>query len=267
MSETAGTAPGSQSTSDVAREQGQQVKGTAKDAASNVGGTAAERGRDIKDQAQGHARNIAGNAQSQLKGHAQEETQRAGAALDTAGSQLRALAEGRVDEAGAFGDYIGQAADAVGRWADTINDRGFDGLLDDLRSLGRRRPGAFLLGALAAGVVTARFGRNLAQEMGNGSGGSQSELPSGTSTGTGRATSDESYYAEGGDRASQGVGTDERETIVGYATDDRAVVTPGSDRYAEETAGERPVAPPAAAPRDEDLEYRPIDVDEEGRSR
>lgn len=239
MSETPGsTAPGSQSTSDVAREQGQQVKGTAKDAASNVGGTAAERGRDIKDQAQGHARNIAGNAQSQLKGHAQEETQRAGTALGTAGSQLRALAEGRADEAGAFGDYIGQAADAVERWADTINERGFDGLLDDLRSLGRRRPGAFLLGALAAGVVTARFGRNLAQEMGDGSGGSQSELSSGTSSGTAQVT------AGGG--TTQSAGTDEGDTIVGYATDDRGVVT---------TSGE------------EDLAYRPIDVDEEGRTR
>lgn len=264
MSDTARTtSPGDQSTTDVAREQGQQVKGTAKDAASNVGGTAADRGRDVRRQAQGHAREIAGNAQSQLKGHAQDETQRAGAALSTAGTQLRALADGRVDEAGVFGEYVGQAADTVNRWADTINDRGFDSLLDDLRSLGRRRPGTFLLGALAAGVVAARFGRNLAQEMGNGSGGSQ--LTSTTSTGTDQGGTGQTSAGDG-DYASQDLG-DERDTIVGYATDDRSVVSAGSDRYGQETAPDRPVAPPASAPRDEDLEHRPVDVDEEGRSR
>jgi hypothetical protein len=44
-----------------------------------------------------------------------------------------------------------------------------------MRSVARRRPGAFLLGAVAAGVVAGRFGRNLREEMsddsGNGSSG------------------------------------------------------------------------------------------------
>lgn len=150
---------------DVAQQEKEQITGTAKDSASAVGDTAARRGQELKDQARGHARELARSAQRQLRSHAQQETERAGTAMNVAADRLRALADGRIDEAGVFGTYVEQAADVVGRWADTVNDRGFDGLFDDLRSLGRRRPGAFLGGALLTGVLVGRFGRNIAQEL------------------------------------------------------------------------------------------------------
>jgi len=152
-------------TKQVAREQGQQVKGSAKDAASNVAGTAGERAREVRQQAGTHARGIAGEATRQLRGRAEQETERAGGALSNAGNQLQALAEGRIDDAGVFGDYARQAADSVNRWADSVQERGLDGLVDDLRGYARRRPGMFLLSAVAAGVVAGRFGRNLREEM------------------------------------------------------------------------------------------------------
>ena len=88
----------------------------------------------------------------------------------------------------------------VNRQADAINDRGFDGLLDDLRSFGRRRPGAFLFGALAAGVLVGRFGRNVSQDLGDD--GSASALTQQTgehsvgSTSTGSAGIDAPFVAE-----------------------------------------------------------------------
>jgi hypothetical protein len=155
----------SATTADVARQQGEQLKGTARDAASNVGDTATAHGREIADQTRVHVRRMAEDARGTLRGRAQQETERAGSALSQAGSQLQALADGKIDDAGVFGDYLRQAADSVNRWADAVQDRGVDGLLDDLRSYGRRRPGMFLLGAVAAGVVVARFGRNVAPEL------------------------------------------------------------------------------------------------------
>jgi hypothetical protein len=163
---------GDRDTSQVAREQGQQVKSSAQDAASNVAGTAGEKARDIKDQAGSHARGVVVEARQQVRGRVEQETERAGGALSNAGSQLQALAEGRTDEAGVFGEYAQQAAQVVNRWADSVQDRGLDGLLDDLRSVARRRPGAFLLGAVAAGVIAGRFGRNLREEMSDSDGGS-----------------------------------------------------------------------------------------------
>jgi hypothetical protein len=248
----------------------------------------------MQGQVKGHARDLARTAQHQLRGHAQEETQRAGTALSNAGDQLRALADGRVDDAGVLGDYVEQAADAVNRWAETINDRGFDGLLDDLRSLGRRRPGAFLGGALLAGVLVGRFGRNVAQEVGDDD---RSALPGGTGAparGAGH-TPGGGYEPVGGGTggtatpasrsdapppatAPQGidevrptgqsldVGADRSDDmIVGYASDDQGVVVDPAGRTADDVAPERPVAPPDEV-TDDDLEYRPIDADQ-GRHR
>lgn len=178
MSESTSTT--GRDTSQVAREQGRQVKGSAQDAASNVAGTAGERARDIKQQAGTHARGVAQEAGRQMRGRAQQETERAGTALSSAGSQLQALAEGRTDDAGVFGEYAQQAADSVNRWADSVQERGFDGLVDDLRTFGRRRPGMFLLSAVAAGVVAGRLGRNLREEMSDDGSGTATS-PSGPS--------------------------------------------------------------------------------------
>jgi hypothetical protein len=234
----------------AARQEKEQVKGTAKDAASNVGDAASRRGRQLQGEAKGHARDLARNAQHQLRGHAQEETQRAGSALSTAGDQLRALADGRIDDAGVFGDYVEQAADAVNRWADTINDRGFDGLLDDLRSVGRRRPGMFLGGALLAGVLAGRFGRNVAQELRD----DQPALPSDTST-----TSAASSTAGGR--------TYSADEPVGGGTEPYSADEPvgGTQPYADEpvgggtkpfAGGPDPAATPGTTPGDID-EVRP----------
>lgn len=169
MNESTPTTHAERDAPDLAREQGQQLKGSAQDAASNVRDTAGAHARDLSQQTRSHARNIAGDASQQLWDRAEQETGRAGSALAQAGSQLQALAEGRTDDAGVFGDYAGQAAQAVNRWADAVQDRGLGGLLDDLRSVARRRPGAFLVGAVAAGVIAGRFGRNLREEMSDGS--------------------------------------------------------------------------------------------------
>jgi hypothetical protein len=163
------TGIGDRDTSQVAREQGQDVKDSARDAASNVAATAGERAHDIKDQAGSHVRGIAGEVGRQLRDRIEQETERAGSALGQAGSQLQALTEGRTDEAGAFAEYAEKAAQALNRWADAIQDRGLDGLVDDLRRFAQRRPGAFLLGTGAAGVIAGRLGRNLRGEMSDSS--------------------------------------------------------------------------------------------------
>lgn len=261
MSEYETRPSGGTDTTDVARQEGQRMQGTAKDAASSVGDTATARGQQLKGQARQHARGIADDARRQLRGHAQEETQRAGTALGTAGDQLRALADGRVDEAGVLRDYIQTAADTVGHWADTVQDRGLDGLLDDLRSFGRRRPGVFLAGALAAGVVAGRVGRNAAQELGDepagGGGGAGDRSGAGQrDTSSGQSGDPSSNPSSGQPRGA----SDGDDMIVGYASDDSAVVASPGGTTAEQTSDERPVAPPRAA---DDVGYRSIDVDRE----
>ena len=51
----------------------------------------------------------------------------------------------------------------------------------------------------------------------------------------------------------------DHDVIVGYASDDSAVVVSPGGRTADETAADRPIAPPHA----EDVERRPLDIDQE----
>lgn len=239
---------GDRGTSQVAREQGQQVKGSAQDAASNVAGTAGDKARDLRGQAGQHARGIANEATRQLRGRAQDETDRAGQGLSAAGGQLQALAEGRIDDAGVFGDYARQAADAVNQWAETVQNRGFDGLIDDARGFARRRPGVFLAGAVAAGLLAGRLGRNLREEMsddsGSGTSGSGTTGASSTS-GTSGALSAGSTGQRGSSTPSTPPTTPPRKTSA--SGDDDLIV------------GRQTVDPTSGRSRD-DVDYEPIDV-------
>lgn len=73
-------------------------------------------------------------------------------------------------------DEVAQQAQSV---ASTVADEtshvgttGFDGMVDDVESFARRRPGAFLAGAAVAGVAASRLGRGdqASEQEQNGSG-------------------------------------------------------------------------------------------------
>jgi hypothetical protein len=84
--------------------------------------------------------------------------------------QADALAAGRVDEAGNVADYVRRAGDQVGRVADHLEQRGVDGVVNDVQDFARRRPGAFLLGCATAGFVTGRLLRGGAAGSGSSDG-------------------------------------------------------------------------------------------------
>lgn len=237
--------------SDAARQEGERMKGTAKDAASNVGDTATQRGQEVKRQATEHARSITRDATKQVRSRADQETQRAGAALGNAGSQLQALADGNIDEAGAFGEYVRQAADSVNRWADTVQNRGLDGLLDDMRDIGRRRPGMFLGGALIAGVLVGRFGRNVAPELTEGD---DNPLPKPV---TEASTSSDDSSESSNTFASSDSSDFDTSSEFGRAPELNTPRTSGRVTTADERDDDLIVG---HASEDRDLDFEPIDV-------
>jgi hypothetical protein len=144
---------------DEAREQGRQVADTAKGEARSVAETAKGQAGRVADEAKAQGRNLVSEAKTQFKDQAQGQTDRAAGLANDLASQFRALSEGRTEDAGELQRYAQQATDQVERFAQRLNDRGFDGLVDDLSGFARRRPGVFLLGAAAAGFVTGRLVR------------------------------------------------------------------------------------------------------------
>jgi len=171
----------------TAMEKGQEVAGTAAEKGREVAETAMERGKevaesarsqaaDLASEATAQARNVVDDAKHQVKNQAQVQTDQIADALRRLEEQARALLEGRPDEAGPIKDYARQAADQIGRLAERTQSRGLDGLIQELQSFGRNRPGTFLAGAAAAGFVAARMMRAGAIQ--------QAARPSGTDGGS-----------------------------------------------------------------------------------
>ena len=158
------TGPGEQSaaaaTVGSARSQAAELGGEVGGQAKVVAGQAAAQARLTVDEARTQARRLAGQARHELLGQADSKAGQAAAGLQSVAGQLQAMVDGRTDEAGAMAGYAQQAADRVGAIAERLQSGGAQGLVDDVGSFARRRPGLFLLGAVGAGFVAGRLVRS-----------------------------------------------------------------------------------------------------------
>ena len=166
-------------TASAAAEAAGQTAATAADGAKQVASEAATQVTEVTRQATDQARELVSQAKGQLHEQATTQTERAAGGLADFGRQLRALGDGQPEQAGIAADAARQLADKVDGVADRIQQRGFDGVVDDLRSFARRRPGAFLLGAAATGFVTVRLARGaqVAQQTDSGAGTAPAPVP------------------------------------------------------------------------------------------
>jgi hypothetical protein len=140
----------------IASEQGRELVETVKERAAEVTGELFEQGQAL-----------ATDARTQIEHQTQEQTRRLAGTLTRLGNEAQALADGRPEEAETVREYVRRAgegvtetADRLYGLADDVEQRGLGGLFEDLSSLARRRPGAFLLGAAVAGFGVARVVRS-----------------------------------------------------------------------------------------------------------
>ena len=107
--------------------------------------------------------------------------------------RLRGLADGNTEQAGDLQRYARDLGDRLGGVAGRMQDRGLDGMVDDVQDFARRRPGLFLAAAAGAGFAAGRLFRGAkadAESSGDGTGtsanghGVGSELPAAGSPGT-----------------------------------------------------------------------------------
>jgi len=175
VTEPAGPAErdGAQSdTKEIARQEGEQVAADAREQAEEVAATARQSAAEVTEEAKHQAIDLAEDARRQLHDQARQQTDHLGAAIQDLGHKLHALADGRTEETGQVGEYTDRIADQVDRIGGRVQELGFDGTVDELQRFARRRPGAFLLGAAAAGFAVSRLGRGAkdAQQQRGGEG-------------------------------------------------------------------------------------------------
>ena len=133
---------------------------TGKQAAGDLAATAQDRAKDVVHEGKRQARNLLGEAQSQLREQAGAQHGNLVKNLRSLGDELRSMSE-RGEQNGVATDLVGQAGERAHGVASWLDERDPGQLLDELRNFARRRPGVFLAGALALGVVAGRLTRGV----------------------------------------------------------------------------------------------------------
>ena len=139
-------------------ERAQQAAGTAAEEGKHVAGVAAEEARGVASEAAQQARGVMNDAVGEVRGQldqqGRQQKDRLSGTLGTFGDDLDRMAQGA---SGLAADLAREAAGRAHALSQHLDRREPGELLDDVRRFARQRPGTFLVGALAAGVVAGRL--------------------------------------------------------------------------------------------------------------
>ncbi|MDQ2851373.1 MAG: hypothetical protein M3Y49_11685 [Actinomycetota bacterium] len=168
-------------------QQAQQTAAQAKDAAADVAGHGQQAAADVAKTGQQAVGQVAGEAKKQASDllsktraevREQVETGRTSvvASLRDLEDQLAAMTDD-VDQEGTAIEAAATARDRVRGAADWLEARDQDQILEQVRRVGRQRPGMFLLAAGLAGVVAGRLTRGVVATHTNDSDTDNSDKP------------------------------------------------------------------------------------------
>jgi hypothetical protein len=149
---------GTGSTTDAAKEQAAQVGQSAKESGTQVASTAADEAKNVTAEARKQAKDLTQEVGNQAQQQAAIGKDKAAGSLHSLGEELRSMARNS-DQSGPVTDLAHEAADKVTDLATWIEQRDPGTLLEEVRSFARRKPGTFLVGAAAAGIVAGRLTR------------------------------------------------------------------------------------------------------------
>jgi len=125
-----------------------------------MAGVAAEEAKNVAAEAKHRARSLVSEARSQVQDQVDDQSRQQkdllAGTLNTFGDDLASMAQ---NGSGLAADVAHEVADRARSLSRHLDGREPSELLDDVRRFARQRPGTFLLGALAAGVVVGRLAR------------------------------------------------------------------------------------------------------------
>jgi hypothetical protein len=180
MSEMANESTGrAQQAGQTAKQEASATAGQARKGASRVAGTATDQVRAVTGEARAQAGAMAGDLRTRVTEEAESQTRRGAQVMRQWADDLSGLAD-NADRDSPARSLVTQAADRGHRAADYLDSRGVGGLVDDLQHFARRRPGAFLGGAVVAGFTVGRLAKAGSKADGSGSGPSAPPRASGT---------------------------------------------------------------------------------------
>jgi len=140
----------------MAAEQASATASTAADGAKQVAGEAGQQVKAVAGEAKNQVQQILGKTKDEVQQQADQRNRQAADGLRSMSTSINALLQGRPEEASQITSYLQQAQTKIDSFASQMEQRGPQGLLEDVTSFARRKPGMFLLGAIGAGFAIGR---------------------------------------------------------------------------------------------------------------
>jgi len=145
----------------TAKQVAGQAKESAGQAASDIKDTAAEQAQRVGAEAKTQARNVAADVRGRVTDQAHTQNDKLVSSIRQTADQLDEMRGDRQDSPAAT--VVTRVADGGRQLADYLDKNGPEGVLREVQDFARRRPGAFLVTALAAGFVVGRLGKGVAK--------------------------------------------------------------------------------------------------------
>jgi hypothetical protein len=149
-----------QDTADVVKDQAADLSHSSIQAGKHAADVAREQASGVAAEVGRQGRDLLGHAQDQLGEQAAQGQQRLAAELLSLSDELSSMADGS-GQGGVAADLARHAASrarGAGQW---LGERRPAQVMDEVQSFARRRPGAFLILAAAAGLVAGRLTRGI----------------------------------------------------------------------------------------------------------
>jgi hypothetical protein len=129
--------------------------------AAEVRDTAKEQAQRVGAEARAQARTIAAEVRDKVGEQARTQSDTLVSFIREAADNLDEMRGDRQETPAAT--VVARVADGGRQFADYLDRHGPEGVLQEVQDFARRRPGAFLATALAAGFVIGRLGRSVAE--------------------------------------------------------------------------------------------------------
>jgi vacuolar-type H+-ATPase subunit H len=147
-----------QQTGETAKDQASATADQARQAAGQVTSTAAEQAKVVAGEARQQATTVIDDLRSRVVKEAEGQARRAAGTLRQWSDDVAGLAD-RAQSDSPARSLAAQAADRGHQAADYLEKQGVEGVVSHLRDFARRRPGAFLGGAVLAGLAAGRLAK------------------------------------------------------------------------------------------------------------
>lgn len=134
-----------------------QTASTAADESRRVGQVAGEEMQNVAGEAKAQARHLADEARTQVEEQSRSQRDRLVSTLTTFSDDLDSMSREGAGGQGLAAEVVRMVSDRARDLGSRLDGREPRELLEDVRMFARRRPGTFLLGSLAAGVVAGRL--------------------------------------------------------------------------------------------------------------